>query len=163
MRSVTCAEPVVTVCYRMPGTHSFARLASFSDLSNQKNWLGSSKIRSARPDTAHAGNVGVQWGIFFALAAAGLLAYTGSRMRAAGHPGPPRARRGPWRPEPAPEEPRSPGRQTHGQELPALAAPTTPRPARAPPVPARERPPYPPAPSDQMSFDDSPPGSDRVR
>ena len=30
-----------------------------------------------------AANVGVQWGIFFALAAAGLLAYAGSRMRAA--------------------------------------------------------------------------------
>src|SRR4029077_8894344 len=30
-----------------------------------------------------AGNVGVQWGIFFALAAAGALAYAGSRMRSA--------------------------------------------------------------------------------
>ena len=29
-----------------------------------------------------AANVGVQWGIFFALAAAGLLTYAGSRMRA---------------------------------------------------------------------------------
>ena len=31
-----------------------------------------------------AGNVGVQWGIFFALAAAGLLAYAGGRLRATG-------------------------------------------------------------------------------
>ena len=34
-----------------------------------------------------AGNVGVQWGIFFALAAAGLIAYSGSRMRGL-HAGP---------------------------------------------------------------------------
>ena len=34
-----------------------------------------------------AANVGVQWGIFFALAAAGLIAYSGSRMRGA-HAGP---------------------------------------------------------------------------
>ena len=36
-----------------------------------------------------AANVGVQWGIFFALAAAGLLAYAGSRMRRAALPEPP--------------------------------------------------------------------------
>jgi hypothetical protein len=36
-----------------------------------------------------AANVGVQWGIFFALAAAGLLTYAGSRMRAARRPEPP--------------------------------------------------------------------------
>ncbi|HEY7962036.1 MAG TPA: hypothetical protein VID29_08960 [Solirubrobacteraceae bacterium] len=43
-----------------------------------------------------AGNVGIQWGIFFALAAAGLLAYAGSRMRLAQRPEPPyvRPRRG---------------------------------------------------------------------
>jgi hypothetical protein len=40
-----------------------------------------------------AANVGVQWGIFFALGAAGLLAYAGSRMRSAGRPGPPLLRR----------------------------------------------------------------------
>jgi hypothetical protein len=39
--------------------------------------------------------VGVQWGIFVALAAAGLLAYAGSRMRAARRREPPLARRGP--------------------------------------------------------------------
>ena len=39
-----------------------------------------------------AANVGMQWGIFFALAAAGLLAYAGSRMRAARPPEPPLAR-----------------------------------------------------------------------
>jgi hypothetical protein len=36
-----------------------------------------------------AANVGVQWGIFFALGAAGLLTYAGSRMRAAARPEPP--------------------------------------------------------------------------
>jgi hypothetical protein len=45
-----------------------------------------------KPGIAHNGvaaNVGVQWGIFFALGAAGLLAYAGSRMRAARRPEPP--------------------------------------------------------------------------
>jgi hypothetical protein len=41
-----------------------------------------------------AANVGVQWGIFFALAAAGLLAYAGSRMRTGQRPEPPLVRRG---------------------------------------------------------------------
>jgi hypothetical protein len=36
-----------------------------------------------------AANTGIQWGIFFALAAAGLLAYAGSRMRRAARPEPP--------------------------------------------------------------------------
>jgi hypothetical protein len=40
-----------------------------------------------------AANVGIQWGIFFALAAAGALIYAGSRMRAADHPEPPFVRR----------------------------------------------------------------------
>lgn len=41
--------------------------------------------------TSHgvAANVGIQWGIFFALAAAGALIYAGSRMRAANRPEPP--------------------------------------------------------------------------
>jgi hypothetical protein len=40
-----------------------------------------------------AANVGIQWGIFFALAAAGAMAYAGSRMRAASRPEPPFLRR----------------------------------------------------------------------
>ncbi len=52
-----------------------------------------------------AANVGIQWGIFFALAAAGLLAAAGSRMRAGARPEPPLLRRprraqSPRRPEP---------------------------------------------------------------
>lgn len=39
-----------------------------------------------------AANIGIQWGIFFALAAAGLLAYSGSRMRIAQRPEPPLVR-----------------------------------------------------------------------
>ncbi len=54
-----------------------------------------------------AANVGIQWGIFFALAAAGLLAYAGSRMRAAQRPEPPLLRREPApRATPAPAKPR---------------------------------------------------------
>jgi len=107
-----------------------------------------------------AGNVGVQWGIFFALAAAGVLAYAGSRMRAASQPEPPLARtderrRGDARPK-AP----TPARPAPEEEVTALA-PTPPRLKRSTPVPARGRPRYPPAPSEQMSFDDAP-ESDRV-
>jgi hypothetical protein len=40
-----------------------------------------------------AANVGIQWGIFFALAAAGVLIWAGSRMRAAQRPEPPLVRR----------------------------------------------------------------------
>jgi hypothetical protein len=36
-----------------------------------------------------AGNVGIQWGIFFALGAAGMLTYAGTRMRALARPEPP--------------------------------------------------------------------------
>jgi hypothetical protein len=57
-----------------------------------------------------AANVGIQWGIFFALAAAGLLAVAGSRMRASARPEPPLLRRPrrtqpPRRPEPPPMPP----------------------------------------------------------
>jgi hypothetical protein len=48
-----------------------------------------------------AGNVGIQWGIFFALAAAGTLIWAGSRMRAAQRPEPPFIR-----PRPHPHPPR---------------------------------------------------------
>ena len=57
-----------------------------------------------------AANVGVQWGIFFALAAAGLLAYAGSRMRASQRPEPPVVRRS--------EAPRSPTPPRRPQEPP---------------------------------------------
>ncbi len=61
--------------------------------------------------TSHgiAANVGIQWGIFFALAAAGLLAVSGSRMRAGAQPDPPLVR-SPRQPEAAgraPDRPRA--------------------------------------------------------
>jgi len=80
-----------------------------------------------KPDAADA-LVGVEWGIFFALACAGLLAYAGSRMRRSQRPPAPlRARGGRDRyptevpPPPAP----APG-TTHTQVLP----PERPRRAR---------------------------------
>ena len=94
-----------------------------------------------------AANIGVQWGIFFALAAAGLLAYAGSRMRAGRseigqRPGPPRVRRSP--PSPPPE-----------------AEPTVVV-RRAAPIPAGRRGRYPPAPgAEQLSFEDPQLDADR--
>lgn len=96
-----------------------------------------------------AANVGVQWGIFFALGAAGLLAYAGSRMRRAEQPEPPAERRS-RRPRPP-----APG----GQPPPAPPAPGTAvtrvlppeRPPERSPRP-RERSPRPPEPHDQLTI-----------
>lgn len=97
-----------------------------------------------------AGNVGVQWGIFFALGAAGLLAYAGSRMRDSRPLEPPIARPPrdghvarprPRLPPAPPSAPSSPPPAT----LPIYEAPRT---ARRP-VPAN------PA-SEQLSFEDAP-------
>jgi hypothetical protein len=86
-----------------------------------------------------AANVGIQWGIFFALAAAGLLAYAGSRMRAGQRPEPPLLRR---------DRPRDPAPRPPEQE------PTVVVRSRAP-VPAKPRSRYPPAPGEeQLSFED---------
>ena len=83
-----------------------------------------------------AANVGIQWGIFFALAAAGLLAYAGSRMRAGQRPEPPLLRRD-RPPHPPPEQ------------EPTVVVP------RRTPVPAKPRGRYPPAPGEeQLSFED---------
>ena len=123
--------------------------------------------------TAHgvAANVGIQWGIFFALGAAGLLTYSGSRMRAARHPEPPlrrQAREQPSHDYPSPQSqptpphvrpryPPAPG------DRPAQPPPTQPvrpappaatvkvtRPARSRPVPAHQA-------TEQLSFEDHPP------
>ncbi|HEX4807270.1 MAG TPA: hypothetical protein VFU94_15325 [Conexibacter sp.] len=83
--------------------------------------------------------VGVEWGIFFAIAAAGLLAYAGSRMRHAARPEPPlaghpRGARPPStrRPAPSPAPPPAPG-TTVTQVLPPE------RPRRARPAPHDEQ------------------------
>lgn len=54
-----------------------------------------------------AANVGIQWGIFFALGAAGLIAYAGSRMRRGRRPPAPYVRERP--PRPPSEAPPPPG------------------------------------------------------
>lgn len=115
--------------------------------------------------------VGVEWGIFIALLLALGLLYAGQRMRAeARHP--PRVRvrergradRSPPRPVEVDDD-----RTRSTQPLPArgpdVAAsrpsdPETEETPRTPPSPRRSstpRPRYPPAPSEQMSFEDPPP------
>ncbi|HYV16183.1 MAG TPA: hypothetical protein VE972_09185 [Conexibacter sp.] len=88
-----------------------------------------------------AANVGIQWGIFFALAAAGALAYAGGRMRRATQRREPplvahRERRHPpaWREpsEPVPEPPREP--PAPGTTVTRVLPPERPR-ARRPSVP----------------------------
>jgi hypothetical protein len=70
-----------------------------------------------------AANVGIQWGIFFALAAAGLLAAAGSRMRAGARPGAPLVRR-PRRPD-SPREPEPPlARRARSSSEPASQVPS---------------------------------------
>jgi hypothetical protein len=100
-----------------------------------------------------AANVGIQWGIFFALAAAGLLTYAGSRMRAGRELEAPlthaRARRSPGRPTghgPS-EGARSPSPDAYSRSaaMPEAAAEDLPGAA------ATTRPRYPPAPASAPS------------
>jgi hypothetical protein len=106
-----------------------------------------------------AANVGVQWGIFFALAAAGLLAYAGSRMRAVRRPEPPLVRS-----DPEPPPPRGRPRRPPAPPAPYAREDTSPAAPRA----ARPRPPTPPGraasrrpvaaspATEQLSFEDQP-------
>lgn len=133
-----------------------------------------------------AANVGIQWGMFFALAATGLLTYAGSRMRAARPQEPPlkRTRRERSR-ETDPDGHGDPGSRTdpeaHGDSgLPSeeeitvvrtgspSAASTRPAIPPVKPAATRQRPRHPPAPSDrfagQLSFEDpDPPRSSPAR
>ncbi len=114
-----------------------------------------------------AANVGIQWGIFFALAAAGLLAYAGSRMRAGQRPEPPLLRRdrprrdmSPREPSPyePPREPPDPGPVRPPEQEPTIVVP------RRTPIAAKPRGRYPPAPAsgeEQLSFEDTHPSTDR--
>lgn len=81
-----------------------------------------------------AANVGIQWGIFFALAAAGVLAYAGSRMRAAQRPEPPLLRRE----RPSHEAPLT--RPEHPSSEPPLPRRERPSPSFEQPLPRREHP-----------------------
>jgi hypothetical protein len=100
--------------------------------------------------TSHgvAANVGIQWGIFFALAAAGLLAASGSRMRASARPDPPLM------------HPRGSRREHHG-EAPQPSVPGRPRYPKAPgKLSTRDNQPASGAPyrhadAEQLSFEDT--------
>jgi hypothetical protein len=131
-------------------------------------------------------DVGVQWGIFIALLLALGLLYAGRRIRAGERGQPPLSgqRRRPREHERDGEHDREETigrpRRDEGDLAPhgpvgggeeTTAVPGAPaRPARATPAPAsspapgerrpRGRPRYPPAPSDQMSFEDAPPSGD---
>ncbi len=102
-----------------------------------------------------AANVGIQWGIFFALACSGLLSYTGSRMRALERPEPPLRRRA--RPAAPPRRPESsafdPGEETTVARAPTPALSTGPVAARAAQRAAQPKPPA----GDQLSFEDTTP------
>jgi hypothetical protein len=104
----------------------------------------------SRPD-GHGYPVGIQWGFFLAFIAAGGLAFAGWKMRAAATPEPPLLRTSRRRPPPAG------GRPSPADEDVTVVVPSSPSPQRTQPVAARpqKRPRYPPAPSDQLSFDDA--------
>jgi hypothetical protein len=143
----------------------------------------------SRP-AGHSYPVGIEWGFFLAFVAAGILAYAGWRMRASERPEAPltRARRAhrSERPSPRdvpptpdvrsrpehpatpdvrsrPEHPAAPAGGSRPDEEVTAITPAPARPGRARPAPARGRggrPPYPPAPPEQLSFEDPQPGSE---
>lgn len=132
----------------------------------------------SRPD-GHGYPVGIQWGFFLAFVAAGVLAYAGWRMRALAAPEPPLVRaRGRTRTPRAAATPTEPADGRSPSDDLTVVAPAPPRLQRAAPVPARgepaparpaashapataaaaarKRPRYPPAPAQQLSFEDDP-------
>jgi hypothetical protein len=120
----------------------------------------------------HGYPVGIEWGFFLAFVAAGCIAYAGWRMRAVERPGPPLTRTPRTRRAPRPEERHRPEEHPGREERPraerglppdeevTTQAPAPARPGRSSPVPARGRPPYPPAPPEQLSFEDPQPGGE---
>ncbi len=92
-------------------------------------------------------SVGVQWGIFVALLLALGLAYVGRRIRTSERGEPPLKRR--------PRPGRAESDEQDGQATVIVA--NEPAPRREP---RRERPRYPPTPSQQLSFEEEPPGED---
>lgn len=125
----------------------------------------------SRPD-GHGYPVGIQWGFFLAFIAAGGLALAGWRMRAAAAPEPPLVR--PRRRASRSDRPFA-GSSSRGDEEATVVVPSSPSPERARPASVRrahsgplaaprpqagqaarspKRPRYPPAPADQLSFDD---------
>ncbi len=105
--------------------------------------------------------VGVEWGIFIALLLALGLVYAGGRIRAAERPEAPARRTRPRSPTPDPGAETDGGqRQPSREEGAARHAPEPTRPKQLPLLPARGRPRYPPAPSEQLSFEDPPSDAD---
>ena len=102
----------------------------------------------------HGYPVGIEWGFFLAFVAAGGLAYAGWRMRAAEHPEPPLTRTPRTRRGSRPDQRPRPERGPRPEEEVTVEAPAQALPGRSAPVPARGRPPYPPAPPEQLSFED---------
>ncbi len=131
----------------------------------------------SRPD-GHGYPVGIQWGFFLAFVAAGLLAYAGWRMRALTKPEPPllRGRERGTGARPRSMTPEAAAGPAPSEDL-TVVAPSPSRPQRAAPIPARsdqprpagapataaarKRPRYPPAPAQQLSFEDQPPEPER--
>ncbi len=119
-----------------------------------------------------AANVGIQWGIFFALAAAGLLALAGSRMRAGARPEPPLLRRprraeSPRGPEP-PTVPRPTGSESFDRaavvlddELPVRSPRRPPAPRAVPARRVQRRSVSPEDLTEQLSFEDPVPGPEQ--
>jgi len=155
--------------FHMPGSDGavvtlaggWAALLIFFRLLDKPSLSGTQRITAT---------VGLQWGIFFALVAACMLAYAGWRMRAASAPEPPVVRRGPRRRHPHDEEvtvlaPLA-HRDVRSDPVPARPAQPAPSPPPSPSkgriggTPRRGRPRYPPSPSDQLSFDDAPDDQD---
>jgi hypothetical protein len=137
----------------------------------------------SRP-SGHGYPVGIQWGFFLAFVAAGALGYAGWRMRALSVPEAPLTRPRSRRRRPEEEENvtivvPSPRRAERSAPVPAQTPPpspsATPVTADRPQLPqstpqkspsptrnaASKRPRFPPPPSDQLSFEDQPPESDR--
>jgi hypothetical protein len=136
----------------------------------------------SRP-AGHGYPVGIQWGFFLAFVAAGALTYAGWRMRATSTPEPPfvrgsaRTRRSPPEEDITVVAP-SPQRPERARPIPARSPQAAPGsspvvadrpqpPASTPqssPSPTRKAPPrrprFPPAPSDQLSFEDHAPERD---
>lgn len=100
-----------------------------------------------------AANVGIQWGIFFALAAAGLIAVAGSRMRAARRPEPPLVR-SPRRSEAARRSPVDLGAIDRAPEPPLPRTARPPAPRQAPLRRAPRRPAGADDETEQLSFED---------
>jgi hypothetical protein len=156
--------------FRMPGgdglvvmvAGAWAALLVFYRLLDKPGLQGTQRVTAT---------VGVEWGIFFALLIALGLAYAGRRIHAGERPEAPLTRPRARRRENADARERfaAPAREqpfAAPDEEPFATTEEAPRPAAratrrgGAPVRARERAPYPPAPPEQLSFEDPPAHAD---